>query len=93
MAPLKKLNLGILEITLSVTAMARLEIEEVRIENLRTTSRIGAPELTDIVLPYELFNLTLARSGLNESQLRNWRYLKHGQGITKAQTRYPGSRS
>jgi hypothetical protein len=57
-------DLGILEITLSVTAMARLQIEEVRIENLRTTSRIGALELTDVVLPYEAFNLTLAQIGI-----------------------------
>jgi hypothetical protein len=53
-----------LEITLSVTAMARLQIEEVRVENLRTTSRIGALELTDVVLPYEAFNLTLAQIGI-----------------------------
>jgi hypothetical protein len=52
-------DLGILEITLSVTTTARFQIDGLRVENIKA-SGIGAIELTDVVLPYEVFDLTLS---------------------------------
>jgi hypothetical protein len=62
-------DLGILEITLSVTTTARLQIDELRVENIKVVSRIGAIELTNVVLPYELFNLTLSQIGIETIEI------------------------
>jgi hypothetical protein len=62
-------DLGILEITLSVTTTARLQIDELRVENIKVVSRIGAIELTNVVLPYEVFNLTLSQIGIETIEI------------------------
>jgi hypothetical protein len=62
-------DLGILEITLSVTTTARFQIDELRVENIKAASRIGAIELTDVVLPYEVFNLTLSQIGIETIEI------------------------
>ena len=62
-------DLGILEITLSVTTTARFQIDELRVENIKAASRIGAIELTDVVLPYEVFDLTLSQIGIETIEI------------------------
>ena len=60
---------GILEVTLRVTTTARLQVEELRIDNIKASSTIGAIELTNVVLPYEVLNLTLSQIGIESLEV------------------------
>jgi hypothetical protein len=55
---------GVLTLTLHTTPGARIRARELRLSNLRTGVAIGAVELHDVVLPYELLGLTLADIGI-----------------------------
>jgi hypothetical protein len=55
---------GVLTLTLHTTAGARIRARELRLNNLRTGVAIGAVELHDVVLPYELLGLTLSDIGI-----------------------------
>jgi hypothetical protein len=56
---------GVLTLTLHTTPGARIRARELRLDNLRTGVAIGAVELHDVVLPYELLGLTLSDIGIN----------------------------
>jgi hypothetical protein len=55
---------GVLTLTLHTTPGARIRARELRLSNLRTGVAIGAVELHDVVLPYELLGLTLSDIGI-----------------------------
>lgn len=56
---------GLLELTLHCTPEARIRARELRLDNLRTGVRIGAVELHDVVLPYEVLGLSLSDIGID----------------------------
>ena len=56
---------GVLELTLHVTPSARIRARELRLDDLRTGVGIGAVELHDVVLPYEVLGLTLSDIGID----------------------------
>lgn len=60
---------GLLDVTLRVTTTARLQVAELRIDNLKASSTIGAVELTNVVLPYEVLNLTLSQIGVESIEV------------------------
>jgi hypothetical protein len=60
---------GILEMTLRVTTVARLEVEELRIDNINASATVGAIELTNLELPYEVLNLTLSQIGVRSIEV------------------------
>jgi len=60
---------GLLEVTLRVTTTARLQVEELRIDNIKASSTIGAIELSDVLLPYEVLNLTLSQMGIESIEV------------------------
>lgn len=60
---------GVLEVTLRVTTTARLQVEELRVDNIKAFSTIGAVELTNVVLPYEVLNLTLSQIGIESIEV------------------------
>jgi hypothetical protein len=56
---------GVLTLTLHTAPGARIRARELRLSNLRTGVAIGAVELHDVVLPYELLGLTLSDIGID----------------------------
>lgn len=58
------MDLGILDLTLTVTPDARAQIDQLRIGNIAASTAIGQIELRDVVAPYEFLNLTLSQIGI-----------------------------
>jgi hypothetical protein len=56
---------GVVTLTLRAVPGARIRVRELVLDNLRTGLAIGAVELHDVVLPYELLGLTLSDLGIN----------------------------
>lgn len=56
---------GVLTLTLRAVPGARVRVRELVLDNLRTGLAIGALELHDVVLPYELLGLTLSDLGID----------------------------
>jgi hypothetical protein len=56
---------GVLTLTLRAVPGARIRVRELVLDNLRTGLTIGALELHDVVLPYELLGLTLSDVGID----------------------------
>lgn len=56
---------GVLTLTLRAVPGARIRVRELVLDNLRTGLAIGAVELHDVVLPYELLGLTLSDLGID----------------------------
>lgn len=57
-------DVGLLKGTLRVTTTAHLEVEELRVDGLQAAASIGEIALRDVVLPYEILDLTLAKIGI-----------------------------
>jgi len=55
---------GVLSVSLAVTPSARMQADEIRLGNVRSSARIGSVELNDVVLPYEVLDLTLSDIGI-----------------------------
>jgi hypothetical protein len=56
---------GVLSISLRVVPSARMQADEIRLGNVRSSARIGRVELQNVVLPYEVLDLTLSDIGIN----------------------------
>ena len=63
-ATLPKVDIGLLAATLKVTTTAAFHLDELRIDNIKASASIGEIALKDIVLPYEVLNLTLSQIGI-----------------------------
>jgi hypothetical protein len=57
-------NAGVFGGTLTVTPSATIDFAELRITNVRATASIGSVTLQNVVLPYDVFNLTLSQLGI-----------------------------
>jgi hypothetical protein len=55
---------GVFGGTLTVTPSATIDIAELRISNVQATSSIGSVTLQNVVLPYDVFDLTLSQLGI-----------------------------
>ena len=60
---------GILATTLRVTTTARLRVDEFRLDNIQAAASIGEIVLSNVVLPYEVLNLTLSQIGLQSIEI------------------------
>jgi hypothetical protein len=63
-AKLPKVDIGILTATLKVTTTAAFHLDELRIDNIKAAASIGEIALKDIILPYEVLDLTLSQIGI-----------------------------
>ena len=59
------MDLGILDLTLTVVPDARAQIDQLRIGGIEAATSVGQIELRDVVAPYELLNLTLSQIGID----------------------------
>lgn len=55
---------GVFGGTLTVTPSATIDFAELRITNVRATASIGSVALQNVVLPYDVFSLTLSQLGI-----------------------------
>ena len=62
-------DLGILELSLTVTPEARGQIEQLLIGRVTASTTIGRIEMTDVVAPYEFLNLTLSQIGIETIEI------------------------
>ena len=62
-------DLGILELSLTVTPEARGQIEQLLIGKVTASTTIGRIEMTDVVAPYEFLNLTLSQIGIETIEI------------------------
>ena len=60
---------GVLELTLAVVPSARVQAAELRLANLHANAALGAVELHDVQLPWEVLDLTLAEIGVETLEL------------------------
>jgi len=58
-------DVGLLATTLKVTTTAAFHLDELRIDNIRAGASIGAIALKNVVLPYEILNITLSQIGID----------------------------
>jgi len=57
-------DVGLLAATLKVTTTAALHLDELRIDNIRAGATIGEIALKNVVLPYEILDVTLSQIGI-----------------------------
>lgn len=62
-------DVGVLDVTLRVTPGARLQADQLRLSGVRSSAAVGSIELRDVVLPYEVLDLTLSQIGLEALEL------------------------
>lgn len=55
---------GVLRVSLTVTPGAHMHADEQRLSNVRATASVGQIELQDVVLPYDVLDVTLSQLGL-----------------------------
>jgi hypothetical protein len=60
---------GVLKLTLTLTPAARIRTDELRISGVRSSATIREVRLTDVVLPFEVLNLTLSQIGIDTIQV------------------------
>ena len=61
---LPTVDVGLLAATLKVTTTATFHLDELRIDNIKAAASIGEIALKNVVLPYEVLDLTLSRIGI-----------------------------
>jgi hypothetical protein len=61
---LPKADAGILKVTLKVDTTAGLHIDQLLLDDIKAYAVIGELELGNVVLPYEVFDLTLSQIGI-----------------------------
>ena len=57
-------DVGLLAATLKVTTTAAFHLDELRIDNIRASASIGEIALKNVVLPYEVLDITLSQIGI-----------------------------
>ncbi len=60
---------GILKVTLRVIPSARMRADELAVTGLKSSGSIGRIELTDVVLPYEVLDVTLSELGIQTIEI------------------------
>ncbi len=55
---------GVLKVTLRVTPGARTRADELRLSGIRSSAKVDSIRLTDVVLPFEITDLTLSQLGI-----------------------------
>jgi hypothetical protein len=55
---------GVLNVSLSLTPSARMEADELRLNNVRATASVGAVVLRNVVLPYDVLDVKLSQLGI-----------------------------
>ena len=60
---------GVLKITLNLTPTARMHTDELRVQGIRASASIGQVQLTNVVLPFTITNLTLSQIGIDTIQI------------------------
>lgn len=58
-------DVGLLAATLKVTTTATFHVDELRIDNVRAATSIGEIALENVVLPYEVLDITLSQIGID----------------------------
>lgn len=56
---------GILKVTLNLTPGARMQTDELRLTAVRAATSVGSVELQNVVLPYEVLDVTLSQLGID----------------------------
>lgn len=62
---------GVLKITLNLTPATGMHTDELRIQGVQASASIGQLQLTNLVLPFTLMNLTLSQIGIDTIQVPN----------------------
>lgn len=62
-------DIGLLGAALQVTTTAKFHLDELRIDNLQATASIGEIALKNVVLPYEVLDLTLSQIGIETLEI------------------------
>jgi hypothetical protein len=57
-------DVGLLAATLKVTTTATFHVDELRIDNVRASTSIGEITMQNVVLPYEILDVTLSQIGI-----------------------------
>lgn len=68
-AKMPTVDVGLLAATLKVTTTAKFHLDELRIENIKASASIGEIALKNVVLPYEVLNLTLLEIGIESIEV------------------------
>lgn len=55
---------GVLKVTLNLTPGARMQTDELRLTGVRAGTSVGSLELQDVVLPYDVLDVTLSQLGI-----------------------------
>lgn len=59
-------DLGVLDVTLSLSPTVRTQLDQLRLSNVRSTGSIASVEMRDVVLPYEALGVTLSQIGIHD---------------------------
>jgi hypothetical protein len=60
---------GVLSVELRITPSVRLQMDELRIENLAASATTGSLEFQQLVLPFDLFGLELSQVGIETIEI------------------------
>lgn len=56
---------GLLEVTLKVTPAVRMQADELHLYGVQASTAIGSVTLSNLVLPYDVFDITLSQLGID----------------------------
>ncbi|MGZ5494342.1 MAG: hypothetical protein ACXWHG_12105 [Thermoanaerobaculia bacterium] len=62
-------DVGLLAATLKVTTTAAFHLDELRIDNVQAATSIGEITLKNVVLPYEILDITLSQIGIESIEV------------------------
>jgi len=68
-ASLPTVDIGLLAATLKVTTTAAFHLDELRLDNVKASAAIGEIALKNVVLPYEVLNVTLSQIGIQTLEI------------------------
>jgi len=63
-ASLPTADIGILKATLKTEVTAGLHIDQLILDDIKASAKIGEIELSNVILPYDVFDLTLSKIGI-----------------------------
>jgi hypothetical protein len=66
---LPTVDIGLLAATLKVTTTATFHLDELRLDNVKASAAIGEIALKNVVLPYEVLNVTLSQIGIQTLEI------------------------
>ena len=68
-AELPKVDIGLLAATLKVTTTAAFHLDELRIDNVKTSVSVGEVAFKNLVLPFEVLDLKLSEIGIDTIEI------------------------